>query len=440
MKTFLVMTMGREGNNVLKEIMYERLRKIDDLEQRQLLKNIMSGVFANLIDYQTEWNNRLEERIFNEIEDAENKYDVYVTLNTRDDIDPIHDYLFPMLPSDLENKSIETKQIIELVQNNENVIVSNLFLACDSTQIQKIIETPREFNGKFITSDGPMNIKVRLQKNTVYLQEIEKLYITYQVNGIPWRTINHPYIHKCFDVVLTEWPFLSEDSEIYKVEYDLEEYEQIKHVNMVPLWNIERHEVKNSGFPIPAIDKINYEHTVSIRKLGTQHGYLIDSDEQSVRYIQRTEDELTIVSPLDKSGVWTLLKITQFNYEKLPKGAKYEVLSNQRVNNFTNKFVRNYNANVKTKGEIIRLINSFEVSHRLELIDIEVKEIPPDDCVSYPVNTFLIEEMESQHKKILLLSFKNNEQETFISNDLLSFLVSEVQRYFFEYRCMGKWL
>ena len=53
--------------------MYERLRKIDDLEQRQLLKNIMSGVFANLIDYQTEWNNRLEERIFNEIDDAENK-------------------------------------------------------------------------------------------------------------------------------------------------------------------------------------------------------------------------------------------------------------------------------------------------------------------------------------------------------------------------------
>ena len=142
--------------------MYERLRKIDDLEQRQLLKNIMSGVFANLIDYQTEWNNRLEERIFNEIDDFDNKYDVYVTLNSREDIDPIHDYLFPMLPSDLENKSIETKQILELIQNNETVKVSNVFLACDSTQIQKIIETPRIFKGKLFTSDGPLNIKVSL--------------------------------------------------------------------------------------------------------------------------------------------------------------------------------------------------------------------------------------------------------------------------------------
>ena len=420
--------------------MYERLRKIDDLEQRQLLKNIMSGVFANLIDYQTEWNNRLEERIFNEIDDGDSKYDVYVTLNSREDIDPIHDFLFPMLPSDLENKSIEAQQIIELIQNNKTVIVSNVFLACDSTQIQKIIAASRVFKGKLFTSDGPLNIKVRLQKNTVYLQEVEKLYFTYQVNGIPWRTINNPYIHKFFNVILTECPALSEDLEIYKVEIDLEEYEQLKHVNMVPLWNIERHEVKNSGFPMPAIDKVNYEHTVSIRKLGTQHGYLIDSDEQSVRYIQHTEDELTIVSPLDKSGVWTLLKITQFDQEKLSKDAKYEVLSNQRVENFTNKFVRNYNANIKTKGEIIRLINSFEVSHKLELIDIEVKESLPEDCVSYPVNTFLIEELEAQHKKILLLSFKNKEQETFISNDLLSFLVSEVQKYFFEYRCMGKWL
>jgi hypothetical protein len=425
---------------MLKEIMYERLRKIDDLEQRQLLKNIMSGVFANLIDYQTEWNNRLEERIFNEIDDFDNKYDVYVTLNSREDIDPIHDYLFPMLPSDLENKSIETKQILELIQNNETVKVSNVFLACDSTQIQKIIETPRIFKGKLFTSDGPLNIKVSLQKNTVYLQEVEKLYFTYQVNGIPWRTINHPYIHKFFDVILTECPVLSEDLEIYNVEIDLEEYEQIKYVNMVPLWNIERHEVKNSGFPIPAIDKVNYEHTISIRKLGTQHGYLIDSDEQSVRYIQHSEDELTIVSPLDKSGVWTLLKITQFDNGKLSKEAKYEVLSNQRIENFTNKYVRNYNANVKTKGEIIRLVNSFEVSHRLELIDIELKEVPPLDSVSYPVNAFLIEEMEEHHKKILLLSFKRKEEDTFISNDILSFLVSEVQRYFFEYKCVGKWL
>ena len=84
--------------------MFERLRKIDDLGQRQILKDIMSGVFVNLIDYQNESNQRLEERIFNEVDDIENKYDVYVALSSIEEIDPIHDYLFPLLPSDLENQ------------------------------------------------------------------------------------------------------------------------------------------------------------------------------------------------------------------------------------------------------------------------------------------------------------------------------------------------
>ena len=48
--------------------MIERLRKIENLEQRQLLKDIMSGVFVNLIDYQDEMNKKLEQRVFNEMD------------------------------------------------------------------------------------------------------------------------------------------------------------------------------------------------------------------------------------------------------------------------------------------------------------------------------------------------------------------------------------
>lgn len=84
--------------------MFERLRKIEDLEQRQLLKDIVSGVFVNLIDYQEDMNRKLEERIFNEMDDIENKYDIYATLLPREDVDPIHDCLFPICPTDIEEK------------------------------------------------------------------------------------------------------------------------------------------------------------------------------------------------------------------------------------------------------------------------------------------------------------------------------------------------
>lgn len=424
----------------MKELMIERLRKIEDLEQRQLLKDIVSGVFVNLIDYQDDMNNRLEERIFNEMDDVENRYDIYVTLSSKEDVDPIHECLFPMRPADLESQSINIKKILEAFKNKESAELFTLFLECDSIKIQQLLAEQRLFNGKLETTEGQVDIKVSLTQNTDYLQEINKLYPLFQINGLPWKTINHPFVYKFFNVNLVDCPPLNEDAEITGIIVDLEEYEQEKRLNMVPLWNIERHEVKNVGFPIPAIDKVNYEHVLSIRKIGNEHGYLVETDEDNVRYVKRSDNELTIVSPRDKSGVWQLIKIAKMEDEKIGK-LNYELVSNRRIEHFIHKFANKYTATVKTKGEITRMINSFEAANSFELVDIEIVEAYSGTSFTHSVNTFLTEMIgENNYKKTMLLKFKANEERNFIANDILSFLVSEVQRHFFEYECVGVWL
>ena len=420
--------------------MIERLRKIENLEQRQLLKDIMSGVFVNLIDYQDEMNKKLEQRVFNEMDNFENMHDVYVTLSSREDIDPIHECLFPMLPSDLENKQIHMNKLLEPLKNNEPSALLTLFLECDAMQVQQLLAEQRQFTGRILTTEGQVQVKVMLRKNGTYLQEVEKLHSIFQINGVPWKTINHPYIHKFFDVLLVECPPLRDETEILEFIIDLEEYEDKKRLNMVPLWNIERIELKNIGFPIPALDKVNYEHTLSIRKTGPQHGYLVDGCEEDIRYIKRAENELTIVSPHDKSGVWQLLKIAEMEEQKIGK-LEYQLVSNHRKDHFIHKFANKYAPAVKTKGEIIRLIHSFEAAEKIELVDINVLDSFNGVGVSYPVNPFFIEEQgESSNKGIMLLTFKAKERPDFILNDIVSFLVSEVQRYFNEYKCVGTWL
>ena len=424
----------------MKELMIERLRKIEDLEQRQLLKDIVSGVFVNLIDYQDEMNKRLEERIFNEMDDVENRFDIYVTLSSKEDVDPIHECLFPMRLADLESKSINIKKMLEAFKNNESVELFTLFLECDSMQIQQLLAEHRLFSGKLVTTEGQVEIKVSLTQNTDYLQEINKLYPLFQINGLPWKTINHPFVYKFFNINLVDCPPLNEDAEITEVIVDLEEYEQEKRLNMVPLWNIERHEVKNVGFPIPAIDKVNYEHVLSIRKIGNEHGYLVEADEDNVRYVKRSDNELTIVSPRDKSGVWQLIKIAKMEDEKIGK-LNYELVSNRRIEHFIHKFANKYTTNVKTKGEITRMINSFEAADSFELVDVEIVDAYSGTSFTHSANTFLTEMIgENNHKKTMLLKFKANEERNFIANDILSFLVSEVQRHFFEYECVGVWL
>ncbi|UPW85417.1 normocyte-binding protein [Lysinibacillus sp. Ag94] len=424
----------------MKELMIERLRKIEDLEQRQLLKDIVSGVFVNLIDYQNDMNNRLEERIFNEMDDVENRFDIYVTLSSKEDVDPIHECLFPMRSADLESKSINIKKMLEAFKNKESAELFTLFLECDSMQIQQLLAKQRLFSGKLVTTNGQVEIKVSLTQNTDYLQEMNKLYPLFQINGLPWKTINHPFVYKFFNINLVDCPPLDENAEITEIIVDLEEYEDKKRLNMVPLWNIERHEVKNVGFPIPAIDKVNYEHVLSIRKIGNEHGYLVEADEENVRYVKRSDNELTIVSPRDKSGVWQLIKIAKMADEKIGK-LHYELVSNRRIEHFIHKFANKYTATVKTKGEITRMINSFEAANSFELVDIEIVDAYSGTSFTHSVNTFLTEMIgENNHKKTMLLKFKANEERSFIANDILSFLVSEVQRHFFEYECVGVWL
>lgn len=420
--------------------MYERLRKIEDLEQRQLLKDIVSGVFVNLIDYQDEMNRKLEERVFNEIEDVENRFDIYVTLSSKEDVDPIHQCLFPMRPADLETKVIDTAQLLQSLKNKEQAVLCTLFLECDSIQIQQLLVEKRRFNGTLVTTEGQVEIKVSLSRNSDYLQEIDKLYPIFQINGLPWKTINHPYAYKFLDVNLVNCPPLNQDTEIIDMIVDLEEYESKKRLDMVPLWNIERHEVKNVGFPIPAIDKINYEHVLSIRKIGNEHGYLVEADEENVRYVKRSDNELTIVSPQDKSGVWQLIKIAKMEDEKIGK-LHYELVSNRRIEHFMHKFASKYTANVKTKGEITRMINSFEAAVSVELVDLDIVDSSSRAGFTHSANPFLTEMIgENSHKKTMLLKFKAKAKKDFIANDILSFLVSEVQRHFFEYKCVGVWL
>ncbi|MBE0341235.1 normocyte-binding protein, partial [Paenibacillus sp. 28ISP30-2] len=59
----------------MKELVQDRLSKMDDLEQRRLLKNMMAGVFMNLVEYQEEMTRQLERRVFEEIENTEEKFD-----------------------------------------------------------------------------------------------------------------------------------------------------------------------------------------------------------------------------------------------------------------------------------------------------------------------------------------------------------------------------
>ncbi|QDX92966.1 normocyte-binding protein [Brevibacillus laterosporus] len=427
----------------MKDIILDRLNKLEDLDQRRMLKQLMTGVFVNLVEYQEEMNSKLEKRVFGELEDQQEKHDVYVTICSKDDWDPIHDYLYPMLPEDTLNKTCDMNSLVTQLNKKEEARLFTLFLQCDYPTIKQLLNNNRVFTGKLTTATNTKLINVRLEQNRTYMKEIEQLYTVFQKNSVPWKTVNNPYAYKFFDVILTGCDEqLDESEEILEITVDLEEWESCKRLDKIPLWNIQRLQLKNSGFPTPAMDRVNFEHVLSLRKTGTDHGYLVDGEEENIRYIKRTHDELTIVSPQEKAGIWDVLKIMQPVESKIGK-LEYPLVSNKRIDSFLARYARKQAMIVRAKGEIIRIVHSFETADMLELVQVEILEAQRTQGHTYEMNPFISDNVRVERdKKIMRLCFRNRAHlgdTSFILHDLMSFLVSEVQMSFPEYKCEGEW-
>jgi len=438
---------------MMKEIVQDRLNKMEDLQQRRLLKNLMTGVFLNLVEYQEQMVSGLERRVFEEIGEMDDRHDVYVTMCHRSDFDPIHEYLYPMLPEDVEPTWIDLGGRMAALQEGQGGRLFRLFLELETEQIREIIQLGTEFEGEIVTNEGQYPIRVTLQPCLDYIQEIEKLYDVFQKNGLAWKSLHHPYAYKFVDVMLVGWKeaMPSEAEEIVEISLDLGAYGAYQRPELIPLWNIEKLARKNSGFPVPAVDRVNYEHVLSLKNTGTEHGYLVDGEEANIRYIKRTEDELTIVSPQEKSGIWHLWKITRPVTAVLHK-SQYPLVSNRRQDSFLGRYTANQGQIIRSQGEIRRIIHSFDCAQGIELDDIEILQrhyplaahAESSTACTYPLNTFINDQIRMEkYKPVMRLQFRLASQiasgEQFILDDLLSFLVAEVQMVFPEYVCEGEW-
>ena len=60
---------------------------------------------------------------------------------------------------------------------------------------------------------------------------------------------------------------------------------------------------------MPCIDKINYEHNISIVKEGEKNGYLVDYENVDINYVTFTKESVIISSTTNETAFWNLWSI-----------------------------------------------------------------------------------------------------------------------------------
>ncbi|KFX54934.1 normocyte-binding protein [Clostridium botulinum] len=419
---------------------YEKLNEINDLNDRVMLKKILNSVFTSLEQHSEDRFNDLEERVFDEIQYLEEKYNVYSTIIDRKHLDVTNEFLFPMIEEDTEEKIYDVKTIIDNLNDNVSSKMFNIFLKCDYSIFKQFISNNSEITGTIETNKKIHKAYFKVKANIEYKEKINTLYKCFINNNIMWKTVNLPYINKIAQIFLTKCEDqIDEEEEIVKINIDFGDYSKYIKYDMVPLWNIKEIKLKCAGFPIPCIDKVNFEHDISIEKEGTNHGYLVNLDEENMDYVTIKKNYITITSKISASSPWLVYKIVNYKEDNAKKD-NYEIMSNYKNVNFSNRFLFNNRYVIKTKSEIAKLINSFEASKHLRFRDLKIEELKFDeDKETYDANDFIIDEIrEDNIKKSLVLYFEPKNKENYLNNDILSFLVSEIQIIYPEYKCEGR--
>jgi hypothetical protein len=424
----------------MKEELFNKINHVENLKDRALLKELLSEVFISLYEHSENMYECLEKRVFDEIEYLQQNYSLYTTIVKKQEFDPIHNFLYPMIEEDTKEKEYDLKSILEIMLQKKQVKMFKIFFKCDYLLFKKLLKKDIQFKGTIKTDKKVYDAAFKIKKNTEYWEQVYTLYKMFIRNNIPWRTINAPYISRIVDVVLIDYEEgVTENEMIQEIHVDFEGYSKYIEYNMVPVWNIQKLILESTGFPMPCEKQVYFEHAVSLKGEGLEHGYLVECDNEAIESIRHTKDGITIQSPIEDATDWNIYKVVKPKESKIER-YNFELVSNSKKISFAEKLWNKSGKNIKTKAELIRMINSFEASKYLELKNVKI--VRKEENIieeTYNMNYFIIDEIrDSEYGKKMILYFTSKEDHTFIRRDLLSFIISEIQLFYPEYKCEGR--
>lgn len=410
------------------EYVERRLREIDDLEERRFAKQLLQDGLLNIIRKSEERYRQLEQRVYHELKNHTLGYPVYMTICRKKEYDPNHPFLFSIRQDDCKPTALTTKNLSEAV---------SFYLDGTYAECQNLLKETAFFQGEIITSQGSFFGEFSVSRDERYMECIEQIYHLFSNNNIPWCTINCAYLMRFFQVNLQKTEAeLPSNAEIQEVNIHFGELEPKIHYGFMPVWNIKTIPVKSGDFMVPCIDTVGWEHKISLKKLGLQNQYLIQVV-KSVSGYRREAEELSIITTEQDLPPLTMCMIAKKG-PTLPPNYIYPVLGNEKKDSFIKRLNENTAARLRTKAELFRLIHEMSTTDDIKYEGAEIIDGAPAKKIGYEMNPFIKDEIIDRAKRrVLLLKFRQIGNAPNFCEDFISFVVSDIQLTFDEYRCEG---
>ena len=407
----------------LDKLIEKRLLTIENLEERKQTKDIMTEVFKELTHYTKEAYQELEQKLEHQLH-RENIFTVTTGIIERDAYDVTNDEMYPMCEEDISEPELRVSELLECLQEGRAYFIYSIFVEADYKLVRQLANRREHFPCiiKTMTGEYRGNAYVEMQKK--YFQVLNELFEVYQLNGIKWETVCAPYLYKMFDVYIDSAD-IPEDEAIEYITVDFGEYEPYVKYQMMPLWNIEKICITADLEPVPCVDRLHYRHMINQKRFEQGSEYLIAEKELQILEIDRGE-QIEVVTAEKDIPKWNFYRITSKN----TRIYSYPLMSNMQTQ--SERYI------AKTLVGIYKRNKQLGYEEYVELKNVTFPK-QYDEMETYSMDQYMVNEITlPKTEAIMLLEFTSKKKEHYLVKDIMSYLVTAIQREFREYRCVGK--
>lgn len=406
-----------------KKYIDEQLLKVGDLERRSQLRNVVGDMLLPFYEHIEESYRQIEERMFASQDESQRSFQIAVCIEEKSKIDITNTTMVPMRAEDMESHEIRTQEMLEALEQGKAYQIGTVFVYADYSVIRDIEHADRKYRAQVITEYGEYPAYVRLEKNNEYLDMIKGLYQEFMNNGIEWKTVCAPYLHKIFDIEIVSAECNKEEP-IQQIKVYFEEYEQFIRYHYVPLWNIRKISAKTSAYPSFCLDRIHYEHCIYGNKLKQTSDYLVSGDRR-LWSVYRAGGDLYIQCDEEHSVNWELY---EFIHEPITGQFTMPVMRNE--GSVRKKFIR-------TVAEAKNYVEHMQCEKYIQLKNIS-QDFHTGRNETYHCDEFLMEEiLKTPQSPVLYFEFESADKGNVLVKDIMSYVVSRLQLMYPEYLCKG---
>ncbi|MCP1223055.1 hypothetical protein [Sebaldella sp. S0638] len=400
-------------------------------EERETYRKTSLITFQMVVDELEDRKKEFERRIFNSVEVKEKETTIYSALIPEKNYYLYEDFLYPVL-----NKAALTDNRLEPLTDKERIL-KTVFIKKSYSELKEL--EGRIFEANIVGNKKYYDINVKLVPDERFLKKMHELHEVFDVNGINWRTFNTAYAMKMYKVVQTdENPDMeAEISKIedFKVYVDFEELDSSVYDDQILVWNIEERDIIGTHLVRPTEDRIHYEHMIKLNN--EKDVYIYPKDHIFLSY--KEQETLYVITDNKENSIWKTWIIKKNVNKKRFENAEFPLLDNEKDYNFLNSIRAESDVKMRSEAEVKRIIISFKaLENKIIFKDYYMTDKELENTLEcYDMNSFLTDEFKLKGRKENLYIYFEIKERDYLTEDLLSFIMSELQLKFHEYNCIG---